>query len=82
MSKTNATDDDETQAEAPRQQDEPNESVPGYSTLSLQQGAEQLKRDLRPQPSYVAQQDRANLTLAAVATHQRKVGMLQLYSSG
>lgn len=60
----------------------PRESIPDYSTLKLQQGAERQRRNLRAQETYVAMLEQAQLDLDAVAAHQRKTGVLQLYSQG
>ena len=66
----------------PPQREQPNESIPSYSNLKLQQGLARQQRDLHPQETYVAMLERAQLDLDAVAAHQRKTGVLQLYGQG
>ena len=57
MSKISPAEEDANSSEASEQPDEPDGSVPGYSTLILQQGVQQLKQELRPLASYVDQLD-------------------------
>ena len=64
------------------QRERPSKSVPSYSNVRLQQGVERQRMDLQPQESYVAMLERAQLNLDAIAAHQRKVGVLQLYGQG
>ena len=82
MSKLKPADEGADPAQTPMQQDQPGGSTYGYSSLILQQGVQQFKKKLKPLASYVEQLDEAIATLAAVAAHQRKVGVLQLYGQG
>ena len=70
--------------DAQPEKDKPKEDpqVERFSTIELQQGREQMMSDLRPQESFKVQLERWIRTLDAVAAHQRKIGLLQLYAIG